>query len=127
VAVGDEPAVYVDGAWNGDSIFSTWVTGKRSELILQHNGVIIWIVADQRDGMKQTQLIDAAGHLQFRADLPQTYSTAVMQVIERQLESAPVTASTNEFYAVLPRDVSPSTGIFSFVRMSPDPLRGHIP
>lgn len=127
VAVGDEPAVYVDGAWDGDSVLSKWVTGKRSEIILEHNGVIIWIVADQRDGMKQAQLIDVASHLQFRSDLPQSYSTAVMQVIERQLESGAVTAYANEFFAVVPRDASPSTGIFSFVRMSPDPLRGHIP
>jgi hypothetical protein len=127
VAVGNDPAVYVDGIWSGDSVLSTWVKGKRSELILEHNGVIIWIVADQRDGMKQTQLIDFASRLQFTSQLPQAHNTAVMQIIERQLEVTSVTAYANEFYAVVQSDASPSTGIFSFVRMSPDPLRGHIP
>lgn len=125
VAVGKDPAVYVDGAWSGDSVLSNWITGQRSELIFQHNGVIVWIVADPRDGMNQAQLVDVASRLQFTSELPQPHNTSVMQVIERQLEATSGTAIAGEIYAVVPRDVSPSTGIFSFVRMSPDPLRGH--
>jgi hypothetical protein len=127
VTVGRDPAVYVDGIWSGDSVLSIWVKGQRSELILEHNGVIIWIVADQRDRMKQAQLVDVARQLQFTSQLPQLHNTTVMQVIERQLEAASMTTYTNEFYSVVKSDTSPSTGIFSFVRMSPDPLRGHIP
>ena len=127
VDVGNDPAVYVEGAWSGNSVLSRWVTGKRSEIILEHNGVIIWIVADPRDGMKQAQLIDVAKQLQFTPQLPQSHNSTVMQVIERQLDAASATANSGEVYAVLPSDVSPSTGIFSFVSMSPDPYRGHTP
>jgi len=121
VMVGDDPAVYVDGGWNGNSITSGWVTGKRSELILQHDGVIIWIVADPRDGMKQAQLVDAARRLEFTPDLPSPRNMAVMQVIERQMEMASATTAAGEVYALVQRGGSPQSGIFSFVRMRPDP------
>jgi hypothetical protein len=79
-SVGSSPAVYVDGMWmprasrwpmrmGGDGNPSqypeyAWVTGQRSELILERNGVILWIVGDQRDGMDQNALVHVAEMLQ---------------------------------------------------------------
>ncbi|MBV9710480.1 MAG: hypothetical protein JO011_06155 [Ktedonobacteraceae bacterium] len=45
-------AVYVDGQWGQRTkVSQAWVYGTRSELIYEHNGVIFWIVGDQRDGI----------------------------------------------------------------------------
>lgn len=79
-SVGDSRAVYVDGTWmprasrwpmrmDGDGDPSqylqyVWVAGQRSELILERNGVIFWIVGDQRDGMDQNALVHVAEMLQ---------------------------------------------------------------
>lgn len=45
-------AVYVDGQWGQRTkVSQAWVYGTRSELIYEHNGIIFWIVSDQRDGI----------------------------------------------------------------------------
>ncbi|HEU5441408.1 MAG TPA: hypothetical protein VFU88_19130 [Ktedonobacterales bacterium] len=80
VSVGGSPAVYVDGIWmprasrwpmrmGGDGNPSqypqyVWATGQRSELILERDGVILWIVGDQRDGTDQNALVHVAEMLQ---------------------------------------------------------------
>lgn len=62
-------AIYVNGQWNSDnSGAATWVSGGRSELIYQADGVVFWIVGDQRDGIKEKQLMDIA--LGLTPDLP---------------------------------------------------------
>lgn len=54
-------AIYVDGEWNLRSRGEPqWVPGGRSELIYQVDGVIFWIVGDQRDGVGRPQLMDVA-------------------------------------------------------------------
>ncbi|GAC1423220.1 MAG: hypothetical protein NVS4B1_10410 [Ktedonobacteraceae bacterium] len=62
---GHAQAIYVDGQWVHISKFShDWVYGGRSEIIYEHNGVIFWIVGDQRDGIGQKALLDVANSLQ---------------------------------------------------------------
>lgn len=57
-------AIYVNGQWNSDTGgAATWVYGDRSELIYQVDGVVFWIVGDQRDGIKEKQLMDIASGL----------------------------------------------------------------
>jgi hypothetical protein len=58
---GHAMAIYVDGQWDsGGKGSPVWVTGGRSELIYQLNGVIFWIVGDQRDGVGEKQLMQIA-------------------------------------------------------------------
>lgn len=54
-------AIYVDGQWErlGKNT-SVWVYGQRSELVYQINGVVFWIVGDQRDGIGEQQLMQIA-------------------------------------------------------------------
>lgn len=64
-------AIYVDGQWNPDaSGGSSWVYGVRSELIYQINGVIFWIVGDQRDGVGEKELMQVAQGLTLYSALP---------------------------------------------------------
>ncbi len=62
---GHAQAIYVDGQWVRINKFShDWIYGGRSEIIYEHNGVIFWIVGDQRDGIGQKVLLDIANSLQ---------------------------------------------------------------
>jgi len=58
-------AVYVNGQWvRVNTISHDWVYGVRSELIYEHDGVIFWIVGDQRDGVDSSILSSIASSLQ---------------------------------------------------------------
>lgn len=79
VQLGNIPAAYVNGAWmplvnhnpsmamagadNSPEPAYIWVFGQRSELIFERNGVVFWIVADQRDGTGESQLVQLVQHL----------------------------------------------------------------
>ena len=57
-------AIYVDGQWILHNKFPIWVKGQRSELIYQKDGIVFWIVGDQRDGVNQNALLKIANSLQ---------------------------------------------------------------
>ncbi|GAC1392926.1 MAG: hypothetical protein NVS4B12_22430 [Ktedonobacteraceae bacterium] len=58
-------AIYVDGRWVRVNKYAhDWVYGERSEIIYEHDGVIFWIVGDQRDGIGQKTLLEIANSLQ---------------------------------------------------------------
>ncbi len=62
---GQAQAVYVDGQWVlRNKIFPVWVYGQRSELIYQKDGIVFWIVGDQRDGIGKEELLKVATSLQ---------------------------------------------------------------
>lgn len=62
---GRAQAIYVDGQWVSSKGFVPhWVYGERSELIYQKDGVVFWIVGDQRDGIGKDALLDIAQSLQ---------------------------------------------------------------
>jgi hypothetical protein len=62
---GHAQAIYVDGQWVRINRYShDWIYGGRSEIIYEHNGVIFWIVGDQRDGIGQKELLDIANSIQ---------------------------------------------------------------
>jgi len=59
--------IYVDGQWVTDNtrnqVYPTWQYGQRSELIYQRNGIVFWIVGDQRDGLNEPVLDAIASSL----------------------------------------------------------------
>lgn len=64
------PAVYVNGTWMDRAVRQqplpdapTWKFGQRSELMIEKNGVVFWIVGDQRDGATQQELVKLARQL----------------------------------------------------------------
>jgi hypothetical protein len=68
IAIGNngsgQVAVYVDGQWGQRTkVSQAWVFGTRSELIYEHNGIIFWIVGDQRDGINGTVLQNIASSM----------------------------------------------------------------
>ena len=61
---GHAQAIYVDGQWVSLRYTRHWVYSGRSELIYQQDGVVYWIVGDQRDGMDENALLKLAQSLQ---------------------------------------------------------------
>ncbi|MGE5335173.1 MAG: hypothetical protein ACM3N4_10770 [Nitrososphaerota archaeon] len=61
------PAVYVDGIWMDRSARQqpmmdsrVWKFGVRSELMFERDGIVYWIVGDQRDGANMDELVKLA-------------------------------------------------------------------
>ncbi|HKT37848.1 MAG TPA: hypothetical protein VJR48_05715 [Ktedonobacterales bacterium] len=70
VNVEGTPAVYVNGIWSDRAIRQqpmmdapTWLFGVRSELMIERDGIVFWIVGDQRDGTGEAELIKLASML----------------------------------------------------------------
>jgi hypothetical protein len=119
VTVGGLPGVYVDGRWLHSSPRPTWESGARSELIFERDGLIFWIVADQRDGMGQDQLVDAAGHLAtvpLNSLIPQHPS---LRLIAQELQGALQAPMDDDVLALIPRGSSPQDGQAAFVSFAP--------
>lgn len=119
VSVNGLPAVYVDGMWvTAPGQRTTWQSGTRSMLIFEQQGVIFWIVGDQRDGMGQAQLV------QLASQMSQTTMNTLVQsnllsvrLVGAQLSSIlrnPMGYNT-ELLTLIPRDASPSTAAGEFV------------
>lgn len=63
---GHASAIYVDGQWVGINKYAhAWSYGTRSELIYENDGVLFWIVGDQRDGIDKNELLSIAGSLKI--------------------------------------------------------------
>jgi hypothetical protein len=57
-------AIYVNGQWVHTSRYAhSWLYGIRSELIYECDGVIFWIIGDQRDGIDSKVLLTIASSL----------------------------------------------------------------
>lgn len=63
VKINDQQGVFVDGKWQQFGPKHMWVAGGKGELIMEQGDQILWIVADQRDGIDATQMVAIAKHL----------------------------------------------------------------
>ncbi len=119
VSVNGLPAVYVDGMWvTAPGQRTTWQSGTRSMLIFERQGVIFWIVGDQRDGLGQAQLVQIASQMN-----PTSMNTLVqsnllsVRLVGAQLSSSlrdPIGYNT-ELLTLIPRGASPDTAAGEFV------------
>jgi hypothetical protein len=57
-------AIYVDGQWGQTTkVSQAWVFGTRSELIYERDGIVFWIVGDQRDSINDAVLQNIASSM----------------------------------------------------------------
>ena len=119
------PAVYVDGMWvQSQGQRTSWVTGTRSMLIFERDGVIFWIVGDQRDGLGEAQLVQVASQM-----APTTMSALVQSnLLSVRLIGAQLSASmrdpigyNTELLKVIPRSDSPQDAAGEFVTQAQAP------
>jgi hypothetical protein len=122
VTVNGLPGVYVDGRWVSTDRHKVWQTGEKSELIFEQDGMIFWIVGDQRDGIGQNQLVAAAQQLvpiELRALGPTRSS---LRLVGRELQDALQNPISDEVLALIPAGSSPESGPAAFVvMMTTDP------
>jgi hypothetical protein len=119
VMVGDFAGVYVDGEWVRTGARPFWQSGARGELIFERDGLIFWIVADQRDGIGQQQLVAAAEQMTavpLYTLLPRHPS---LRLIGVELQGALEGPSDNDVLALIPAGNSPEDGPAAFVQFAP--------
>jgi hypothetical protein len=62
---GNARAIYVDGQWSRrGKLQPLWISGGRSEVIYQQDGVVFWIAGDQRDSIGKKALWSIAQSMQ---------------------------------------------------------------
>ena len=124
------PAVYVNGGWitmhNGDHL---WQSDVRSELIFEHNGVIFWVVGDQRDGMGADQIVAAMSHIVPSDERMHHLWTLNVRVISEELTTSFRSPVGTEVCEVVLKGSSPEIGLGRFVEVnalgSPSDHLGH--
>lgn len=127
VKFGDTPAVYVNGTWaprgvshqvmdGGDDQFHwQWQPGVRSELIFEIDGVVYWIVGDQRDGMQQNELLRIASLLKPTDSRELQPNKLTLRLAGTSLAYSFSDPIGHEVYAEVASSDSPGTGAAAFV------------
>jgi len=121
--VGADPAIFVDGAWYGPVRQQGWRAGSRTELILERDDVIFWIVADPRDGMGEAQLVALASKLQPTSRASLIASRVSVGSVGHELRALMQTPAGREIYALVPRGARPATT--SELVLSQSPVSSH--
>jgi hypothetical protein len=97
---GKQSGVYVDGTWDRNHV---WVYNNRVELITERDGVVFWIIGDQRAGFTEKALRKIAASLQ-------TYPVDVRyNRIIQSFEDAPAPLRGQVIYLDNPNDPSGPT------------------
>ncbi len=97
-------AIYVNGQWISLNKFShRWAYGGRGELIYEMNGVVFWIVGDQRDGITQDVLWTIAQSLQA-IDVSHEMHMGVEMTSVTQAVNDTSTMFAGDIVAVFPAD-----------------------
>jgi hypothetical protein len=98
-AKGNPEAIYVNGQWVSPNRYShRWMTGGRNELIYQRDGIVFWIVGDQRDGIDKAVLLSMAQSLRI-VDATRFMHEGV-QMTATQLENGSSGLFTGDIIAV---------------------------
>jgi hypothetical protein len=101
VTVGAAPAAYVDGQWVHYGRNQDWQYGVKSELIFEQDGLVFWIVGDQRDGIAREQLVDAALHLSTVSIAQLTMPAPSLRLIGEQLVGSVADPAAGEVLALI--------------------------
>lgn len=112
-------AVYVNGMWVPRMLDHTqtyvWQTGTNCLLIMEREGVVIWMVGDPRDGLTAQSMAALANQM-----VPVNRATLLRNYRGVWLASASLAVSVNntsnsECYLLVPQGISPASGVGEFV------------
>lgn len=118
VTVGFAPAAYVDGQWVHYGRNQDWQYGIKSELIFEQNGLVFWIVGDQRDGIGQEQLVDAALHLSTVSVAQITLPAPSLRLIGEQLVGSVADPAAGEVLALIRSGGGTTSADVAFVALA---------
>ncbi len=114
-----DPAVYVSGMWQqrlfDHTITATWQTGTHCLLIMERQGVVIWMEGDPRDGLNAQTMTNIANQL-----VSVNQATLMGHHRDIWLIGASLAVSLNnptgsEYYLLVPQGISPESGVGQFV------------
>ncbi len=126
---GQAQAIYVDGQWVlRNKIFPTWMYGQRSELIYQKDGIVFWIVGDQRDGIGENELLRIATSLQvFHVSSAMHVGNDSTMNSVSLLDGDVTSPFTGDVLAVFPDDSNVGPYLTLVGPQSPAPSNTHVP
>jgi hypothetical protein len=113
------PAVYVNGMWVSRMLDHTqtyvWQTGTRCLLIMERDGVVIWMVGDPRDGLTAQSMAALANQMApvNRGTLLRNYRG--VWLASKSLVVSANNSSGSECYLLVPQGISPASGVGEFV------------
>lgn len=119
IPVGAGQGVYVDGQWVHDGSRPSWRTGIREELIVERDGLIIWIVADRRDGLGPTGMALAAQQLLQVPLASLAPARPSLRITGRELQDALSSVTNDEVFALIAAGSSADEGPAAFVSYAP--------
>jgi hypothetical protein len=117
-----DPAVFVNGIWEQHVLdhmpTSIWQTGTRCLLIMERQGVVIWISGDPRDGMNEQMMTSLASQLvtvtSEKLTVPYDRRNGV-GLAGTSLVDLVNYPSGSEVYLLVPAGISPASGVGQFV------------
>jgi hypothetical protein len=116
VKINDQQGVFVDGQWKQFGPHHMWTSGSKGELIMEQGDVILWIVADQRDGVDAAQMVAIAKHLTPTPLESLQPRHRQLRSVAQGLEASLVDPSfKDELLAVIPVGSSQDSGPTAFV------------
>lgn len=131
VNVGDYTGVYVDGTWvpresqphpgaavGLDPTF-VWQSGIRSELIVERDGIVFWIVGDQRDGTNQQELIKLAQMLTPAKHNIMQAPRLSLHIVGDSIVASFEYPEGREVYQLVPHGVALDSGTGEYVTEQP--------
>ena len=127
LSVDGTPAVYVDGIWTDRAVRQQpmmdapmWRFGERSELMIERDGIVFWIVGDQRDGANQDELVNLARMLTVTNDRILHPYPVTLHGLGESFMQVFQTPQGHELYYLVPRGASLSSDT-GFIVPSDDP------
>jgi hypothetical protein len=126
LSIGMDQAVYVDGKWvhysNRAHISNLpeWQAGQKSELIIEHDGIIFWITGDQTQGADQTLLASAARQLTLAKLAAMTPHPVMSRWVGQEMQAALADPGDGEVYALVSAGQSPDSGAAALVTDASD-------
>jgi hypothetical protein len=103
IKFGDTWVIYVDGTWVAQGRHRFWQSGVHSQLLFEKNGLIFWITGDQRDGMGQAQLLDAASKITAATSAELNVRHLSVGLVGGELQTLFHDPMGEEVYALVPR------------------------
>jgi hypothetical protein len=114
-----DPAVFVDGMWEqrvlDHTLTSIWQTGTRCLLIMERQGVVIWMTGDPRNGMNAQTMMSIASQLVPVTKVTLTHNYQPIGLAGASLVDSINYPSGSEWYLVVPAGISPASGVGQFV------------
>jgi hypothetical protein len=124
VKINNAQGVFVDGHWHQVGMKHVWQPGGKGELIMEQGDQILWIVADQRDGIDATQMVAIAKHLTPTPLESLQPRHRQLRSVAQAMEASLDVSFSDELLALVPLGSSQDGGGTNFVSIAQDPGYG---